>query len=221
MSLLRRPESKNLNECAKLIYMSGSKLYTYIFVDKVPMMFPRMRLYEDAGDLPASPNLHPITSDGIIAELQSGYNIVSLTGHGSWLQISMVNADDIKTLTNGFASGIVYAEGCSTGDFDHYNYNIPDCLGEEFVKNWQGGAAAYIGNTRFSWIGSGSDVERKVWSGLPSEVHIGRLHKRKSMCLDHTGHIWTQYSLNLLGDPEMNLWIGQLQPMCPIIPLTI
>lgn len=179
-----------------------------IFVDRAPMMFPRVCLYEDHGDLPPplDPDVHAITSDAIVAEIESGYNIVTLSGHGSEEGVAGINRTAVQALTNGHGTGIVYVDGCLTGAFDYVEGH---CLGEEFLVNPDGGSAAYIGNSRFSWIGSGAEIERCIWEGLSWNVRIGLLHRRKAACLQHGAHAWAQYSLNLLGDPEMSLWIDQ------------
>lgn len=63
---------------------------------------------------------------------------------------------------------------------------------------------AYVGNSRFSWIGVGDDVQRAFFHRLVSTPHLGLLNDARigSISMDAYGH-WIMLSLNLMGDPEM------------------
>lgn len=76
-----------------------------------------------------------------------------------------------------------------------------------------GGAVAYVGNTRFSWIGLGSSFERSFWLRMRTTRHIGALDNSKAGYTGNPNEQWTNLSLNLMGDPEMEIWRQQPREM--------
>ncbi|MFC1901263.1 hypothetical protein ACFLYN_06710, partial [Chloroflexota bacterium] len=44
-SELRRPDIGEIDDCAKLIYISGPDLYTYIFVEEEPEIYEFIKLF--------------------------------------------------------------------------------------------------------------------------------------------------------------------------------
>ncbi|OQC21888.1 MAG: Peptidase family C25 [Planctomycetes bacterium ADurb.Bin069] len=164
----------------------------------------RRRLYQDWEDTPGYPasDLFELSRPAMKDALESGYNIISLSGHGNARGCAGVDRADVASLTNGFRGGAVYAESCSTARFDD-----DDCVAEHFVKTAAGGAVAYVGNSRFSWVGYGDDLEREFWEGLLFSRNVGHLHNRKAVLADNGPHRWAQFALNLMGDPELSLWI--------------
>ncbi len=170
------------------------------------------RFYRDILDTPDYPaaDLSILTETGVRGALNGGVNLISLAGHGSWGGCCGVNAAWVPALTNGFAGGVVYADSCLTNEFNKPKADdtSPDATGERFVKAGGGGAAAYVGNTRFSLIGVGDVFERLFWNRLGSTRHLGLLHKTRELYTARDIERWVNYSLNLDGDPEMPLWTG-------------
>ena len=169
------------------------------------------RLYEDEIDLPpaavgATPLEH-LTGAGITARLNEGQHIVSLSGHGWWGGCCGLEPSMKTSLNNGGATFIAYADSCLTNQFD-----FDDAISEGLVQNDHGGAVAYVGNTRFSWIGVGDDFQRNFFKGLPATRALGLLNDRRlAMVNANTGfwpvyNRWSVFSLNLIGDPEMRVW---------------
>ncbi len=67
-----------------------------------------------------------------------------------------------------------------------------------------GAAVAYVGNTRYGWIGIGHEYEEKFWSGLKLSGRVGpAVASRWTLGLIST---WLFYAENLFGDPEMPVW---------------
>lgn len=186
------------------------ELVKEIFADHFPEMSTRKRLYQDFEDTPGypDPDLFEHSSDAMEAALNTGYNMVSLSGHGSPGGCCGVSRNYVDELTNGFKGGIVYAESCSTNRFPD-----DDAAGEVFLTAPDGGAAAYVGNSRYSWVGKGDDLERIFWDRLRSDRHVGRLHNSKASLLDGNAYRWANFALNLMGDPEMPLWVGAPEAM--------
>ena len=176
------------------------------------------RIYEDDLDLDppdraAAPLTH-LTQPALEARLDAGPHIVSLSGHGNWPGCCTLNPDVNNRLTNAGAPFIVYADSCLTNEFD-----LTYAISQDLVTNANGGAVAYIGNSRFSWIGVGDDFQRNCFAGLPATTSIGLLHDRR--CAG--AHLlpgyerynrWSIFSLNLMGDPEMRVRVRALRFPC-------
>ncbi len=171
------------------------------------------RYYKDLLDTPdyPAPMLSMLSETSVRDALDGGVNLVSLAGHGWWGGCCGVSATWVPGLTNGFAGGVVYADSCLTNELDKPKADdtSPDATGERFLKGAGGGAAAYVGNTRYSLIGVGSVFELLFWNRLATTRHLGLLHMTKELYGAGQGERWVNYSLNLDGDPEMPLWTGR------------
>jgi Peptidase family C25 len=167
------------------------------------------RLYKDETDLtPAQAAAAPIahlTSDRVEDALNAGPHIVSLSGHGSGGGCCGAGIAMAAGLTNGPHAFIAYADSCLTNQID-----MEDAFSEALIKNADGGAVAYIGNTRFSWIGLGDDHQRAFFHRLASTRHLGLLNDIRAQAVDmaywHAYARWAVFALNLIGDPEMPVW---------------
>ena len=110
-------------------------------------------------------------------------------------------------LSNGYHSFIAYADSCLTNQFD-----AEDAVSEHLLYNPNGGAVAYVGNTRFSWIGVGDNFQRRFFDRMQTTRHLGLLNDtRCAMVNESTGFYrlynkWQIFSMNLMGDPEMPVW---------------
>jgi hypothetical protein len=189
----------------------------------VPAWSNVRRLYEDEIDLsPADASAAPLehlTADRIETRLDEGQHIVSLSGHGWWGGCCGLQPAMRTSLTNGSHTFIAYADSCLTNQFD-----VDDAVSESLLQNPTGGAVAYVGNTRFSWIGVGDDFQRNFFKGLPGTTAIGLLHDRRLAMLGAgTGfwpvyNRWSIFALNLIGDPEMRIWTRPPRPLCIDVP---
>ena len=178
--------------------------------DEMPGFNQFRRFYEDIEDMTpqqiAAAPVEVITPSGVQNGLNAGPHIVSLSGHGSsWgcCQVGQLTADSV---TNGYYSFIAYADSCLTNQFDD------DAMSEHLLRNPNGGAVAYVGSTRFSWIGAGDDFQRRFfqqWATLGGDAHLGLLFDTRAGLVNNfywADGRWTVLSLNLMGDPEMPLW---------------
>lgn len=164
------------------------------------------RLYEDIEDMTpaqvASGPLELLTRDGLRNALNAGPHIVSLSGHGNSAGCCRLNPAMADALTNGYHTFIAYADSCLTNQLD------TDCVSEHLIANPNGGAVAYLGNTRFSWIGVGDDYQRRFfgeWARLGGNAHLGLLNDSRAglYSSDDPYNRWVMLSLHLVGDPEM------------------
>ncbi len=168
------------------------------------------RLYEDELDLTpgqrwAAPVQH-LTSARFDASLNAGPHFMSLSGHGSGDGCCGGSVWSAGMLTNGLPGFIGYADSCLTNQVD-----MDDAFSEALLKNPNGGAVAYVGNTRFSWINVGDDFQRAFFHRLTATRHLGLLNDSKCSVYGTTGFRtgydrWVIFALNLLGDPEMRVY---------------
>jgi hypothetical protein len=129
----------------------------------------------------------------------------------------------VGNLNNGDQQSTVYSIGCWA-----CNYELSTCIAEEFVLNTDGGAIAFIGNSRYGWFNPGNHnslsnlYDRYFFRSLLDQGHanLGAAfsdHKNDRYPTDDTyRYIWTE--LTLLGDPELPIWTAdpeQLVVECP------
>jgi hypothetical protein len=182
-----------------------------------PLVRTVARLYEDESDLDsgalaAAPLAH-IATDRVRAALNAAPHFITLSGHGNpdgCCDVSRALADG---LTNGIPGFIGYADSCLTNAFDQ------DGMGSHLVRNSGGGAVAYVGSSRFSWIGLGDDFQRAFWHRLTTTRHLGLLADTRYALTTSDGVYskWATFSLNLLGDPEMPVWTGEVGALSVIL----
>jgi hypothetical protein len=167
------------------------------------------RLYLDieslrAANLPVAP-LSRLTTSNLEQALNEGQHFVSLTGHGDQNGCCLLDQALASTINNGNKCFIAFADSCLTN-----SYESEDAMSEALVRNPSGGAVAYLGNTRFGFIGIGSRFEQAFFRALVFTRHLGLLHRsRLDVLLTDPTNIyfkWTVLTLNLLGDPEMEVW---------------
>ncbi|PSL24154.1 C25 family cysteine peptidase [Chitinophaga ginsengisoli] len=176
---------------------------------ELPTITKFKRIYNDLTSLsPAAVNaapLEPYTATGVRAALNEGQHFVSLSGHGSQSGCCYLSTGTAASLTNGSATFIAYADSCLTSGFD-----TNDAMGEALINNPNGGAVAYVGSTRFSWIGAGDDIQRRFFHEMTCTRHLGLLHNSRLWFPQNNpgNHVWkwSALALNLLGDPEMEIW---------------
>ncbi|KAM0323869.1 hypothetical protein ACHAQA_008450 [Verticillium albo-atrum] len=169
------------------------------------------RYYEDNFDLPPADQLEApldfLAESNLRSALNSAPHIVSLSGHGSGDGCCELSVAVASSLTNGPLGFIAYADSCLTNQFD-----AEDAMSEALIKNPNGGAVAYVGNTRFSWIGLGDDFQRAFFHRLTAVRNLGLLNDSRLAVYGTTGGTpdaydrWAIFTLNLLGDPELRVY---------------
>jgi hypothetical protein len=158
------------------------------------------RHYSDYFDLAAPPPLIPLDDSVLRPALDAGQHFVSLTGHGWWGGCCAINVSSNPNFSNNRQYFIAFADSCSTGRPDGV-----DSLAEKSLIDPDGGAVAYVGNTRYSWIGVGDNYEQFFWCMLDAN---GRVGPAAGMRLATSGvrSMWTFYAQTLYGDPAMRVW---------------
>jgi hypothetical protein len=183
--------------------------------EKIQQTFPGItnieRLYTDEADmLPAEIAetwLRHLTEDNLRAALNRGPHFVSLTGHGNSDGCAFFKIPMVNSLTNGSNTFIAFADSCLTAQMD-----VNDSVAEVITNKANGGAVAYIGNTRFSWIGVGDSYRELFFMRLQSTRHLGLLNdSRLELLAGKTGWskeaaIWYCFNTHVFGDPEMSVY---------------
>ncbi len=169
-----------------------------------------------------------VTVDTACALLNSGFGFFNHCGHGWFNALSLARGatlrnQDVDGLINTSRAGIGYSIGCWTNAFDL------DAIAEHFIRNPQGGAVAFIGNSSYGWgspgnpgFGYSDRFDFRFFKELfaHAEPRIGEILARTKLffapySFEANVYRWHQYCLNLLGDPAMLVFTA------PPIPLTV
>jgi len=154
-----------------------------------------------------------------VDSLNAGMGFVNHNGHG-WYSVMVLgerealSCDDFMGLENSSSLGILYSVGCWCGAFDF------ECIGEAYVRAPLGGGVAFLGNSRYGWGSPGhpgygfSDVfDETFWLELfKGSYHIGEAFSRSKLMFvpladQENVYRWEEFQLNLIGDPEMCVWV--------------
>ncbi len=180
-------------------------------VTDLPLISEFTRLYEDVVDLPpadlAAAPIEVLSTAGIQNAINRKQHFLSLSGHGNSGGCCGYSSGVVGSSTNGLHTYIAFADSCLTNQFD-----ADDAVSEFSLYHPSGGAVAYVGNSRFSWIGVGDNFQRAFFRRLTTTRHLGHLNDtRVGMVNEATGfwrlyNKWSIYAQNLMGDPEMPVW---------------
>lgn len=158
------------------------------------------RHYTDYFDVSQPPSLKNLNADVLRDAMDEGVHFVSLTGHG-WsggcAGLDTYSRPDFKNKNKYF---IAFADSCSTAHFDG-----PDSTAEITTNHAEGGAVAYIGNTRYGWIGIGHHFEKFFWNKLSSCKRPG-VAAGLRQASGGPQVMWTIYAQTLFGDPETQVY---------------
>lgn len=166
------------------------------------------RLYENHA---AYPGALPETRRVVIDSMNAGFGIVHHVGHGYRNTMSVgdegLQNSDIDALVNGAHQCVVYAVNCASTAFDY------NAIGERFLKNPDGGGVAYIGSSRVAFTGDSLPLQNSFYDVVfaDSVTAAGAAHALAKVpfigeSVSETPARWLQFSLVLLGDPEMPIW---------------
>ena len=185
--------------------------WLYSFMDSTPKTKLYDRNWED-NNWPKSQLLTYINSNQ--------YSFINYSGHSTIFSDIKLNNNDIHTMTNNNFF-FVYSQGCYAGSIDGLNsdnsYKSTDCFGEEITNgNSDGGAFAYIGNSRYSWYYPGSYVKgasnlahkefvEAITSGHITKIGEANQKSKTDLPLDSQLYRWIAFGTNLIGCPATDL----------------
>lgn len=193
--------------------------------DQVPAIHTA-RLYENYTDPRWRPGSLPETHQAVMDSLNAGYGMALHIGHGyrNVMEVgsgSLVNSD-VTSLHNGDQLFNLYAINCTSSAIDF------PCIGEAFILNPNGGAVTNVGSTRFDFPSAGRAYQYEFFRlFLEDSVDaIGELQARQKLPFvafsSYDGvNRWTQFTLLLLGDPELHMWHGSWRPLAVTHPAAV
>jgi len=197
------------------------------FIDEayVPSQFdPITKLYQSLGNT---------SLDIVVDSLNAGQHIVNHCGHAWYGSMSLGNGSlhnsNMDNLTNAPAFSIWYTIGCWPAAFDY------NCIAEHWINNPNGGGVAFIGNSRYGWGSPGNPLygysdtfDQEFFKQLfQEEIHnIGMtMAFAKSVYVPYSRNEnvfrWCEYEINLLGEPEMQVWTDLPQNLFVVHPDSI
>lgn len=148
----------------------------------------------------------------MLEAINQGHHIINHIDHAYIDELATgdysILIDDIDSLTNILAPAILCSAGCWPAAIDE------DCIAEHWINNPNGGGVAFVGNSRFgSWTYSVVYLNPEFFKSLFTEsfTHIGQTLADSKMTFvglaqsDEDARYYL-LELNLLGDPEMNIW---------------
>jgi hypothetical protein len=180
--------------------------------ESVPARFnPINKLYESSGNL---------NKTSAMNALNSGQGLINHDGHGNNTLISIgpsvLNTNDAMALTNGPRYSVLYTVACDPANFG----SVMGCFGRSFVESPEGGGF-FVGNSRYGWYwpgnpgyGAGELFDREFFKSMfvRGHEHLGVIHadakaQRVPYSMSNGTNRWTQFTSNLLGDPETPVWL--------------
>ncbi|TET99970.1 MAG: T9SS type A sorting domain-containing protein [Candidatus Stahlbacteria bacterium] len=227
----KNPPSGYLNKALFLGEILWDDPYTDAGVGKnkidslyIPNKINLTKLYESLGNE---------NSEKVADAINDGQNLINHDGH-AWINCMGMGEDyffrsDMDALENGDSLAILYSIGCWANAFDY------DAISEHFINNPNGGGVAFIGNSSYGWgspghpgFGYSDRFDASFYKNLFDKkyTNIGlalAMTKADYVPRSRVENVyrWHQYQLNLLGDPEMPVWLDEPSKMLFIAPDTI
>ncbi|HDQ72203.1 MAG TPA: hypothetical protein ENN19_08910, partial [Chloroflexi bacterium] len=182
----------------------------------------RYRFYDTATDFGGSS--YNVTIANLNQQISNGYNHFHMATHGNtsiWGMESgsSYSSSHAQSVNNPGKYTNIVTIACITNAFDR-----EVALSEGFIRNGNGGAVTYIGGSRYGWgiqtmnsHGASFMYNRQyykyLFNGEPAGYtqQVGAAFaKAKEYWAGSSGTYdtmrWVQFSLNLLGDPELPLY---------------
>ena len=172
-----------------------------------------VRLYQNYTDTTWAPGALPETRQAALDSLNRGYGLTLHIGHGYRNVMSVGDGDlynpDALGLTNGTHLTCVYATNCTSNAIDF------PCIGEAFMKAPKGGAVVNVGSTRLDFPAASHNFQKEYFRLIfqDSVTAAGEVQARQKLPLisasdqDNT-YRWMEFTLLMLGDPELHIWTG-------------
>ncbi|MEO0092559.1 MAG: C25 family cysteine peptidase [candidate division WOR-3 bacterium] len=157
---------------------------------------------------------------GMVDSINSGYHLIFELAHGSPLQIGGFNNSHFASLNNQDIFPIYVAQSCLPGRFDceKYRPEWQDCFAESIMNCTNGGALSCVMNSTFGRQGSYFHFLDLFYSIFNHSFGLGvNLAYAKGKYIP----LWDKYALNLLGDPEMIVWLDTLKILNVTYPCSV
>lgn len=168
-----------------------------------------------------------LTRDNLRDELDSGYHFMHIMTHGGKTTWSMDGVSYAVAQAQGQENRdatIIVTTACNTNWFDG---TTDPCLSESFIRNSHGACLAYLGSSRYGWGFSSETVtlgsSDKYDAAFFEYLFSGRFENSLGEALasakqdyvpsskSYNSTRWLQFTLNLIGDPEMPVYTDNVQ----------
>jgi hypothetical protein len=160
--------------------------------------------------------------DEVIARMNEGCGIMHHVGHGDRDRMSIGTSsgtdgtgrflvNDARAMTNADKQGILYSINCSSAAVDY------DCLAEAMLFASNGGVVSYIGSTNLDFPAAATGFQIATYTKLLVPPRVEHLGDAFYYAITQQTAAWGDrdcyqrflaFSLILLGDPQMNVWLG-------------
>jgi hypothetical protein len=194
------------------------------------------RFYDTYTDI-SEDDTYDFSALHLMEQFRKGYTFVDVMTHGTKLYWKMEpgysNFDYDNTIFNNRGYTIITTTACHTNAFDYNEEH--KCLGRTFISDSANGVLAYWGTSRENWysaqsktLGRGARYDGLTYRKLFEDKYhsMGKAatavkEEMRSYCLSVLGDyksdrkIWM--SLNLLGDPEMPVYLSKPQSFQNIV----
>lgn len=202
----------------------SDKLYEYLdsvrHIEKV-----------DLFDCCANSNNEYFTGQSLSEELSRGYMLADIITHGMqtfWSCENSIYCVQDASIQNNMGHTIILTSSCNTNAFDcPYkegvgSYGEDPCLSESLIRNPKSGVVAFWGSSRENWTNGWdnglmdpslvfekpfyelffcTDIKERNFAKLIAYAKLANLS-----LIDDETFLWLQYSMNPIGDPEINLY---------------
>lgn len=188
-----------------------------------PYWHREMKRFYDTGTDFSGGKDYNFIAENIQQQLSNGYTLVDVLAHGNYNLWGVENGNYTSTFASTLSNlgyTIITTEACNTNAFDK-NFG---CLSKSLINNANSGILAYWGSSRLGWTSSNIDGEG-ISIGL-NGLTYKELLSDKQHCLGlatikakvaylsnasnlNNGFRWLFLSLNLLGDPEMPVYLSK------------
>lgn len=188
-------------------------------------------LFDTYFSLPENASYY-ISGDNLYQEIERGYHFILENSHGEKTHYCLNNDSIFDYYTShavsqtNFPGSVIVTGACDTNGFD----KAEPCLSESLIRNPNGGAIAYFGTTRTGFGDSFHNGDpsqltlmysdaynslffNNLFTDLPTDAPraFGAVAaKAKSdlleECQNHDEYEQLQYSINAMGDPEMQIF---------------
>ena len=123
----------------------------------------------------------------------------------------------LNCLNNIWKPSIIYSLSCSITPFDKlYDYRYKYNMGTSFTVGGLYGGVAILSNTRTGWKNESQVLEGEFAKQLKGCSNIGKAYilSKANVPAEYSYHRSTH---NLLGDPELCMWMNKPQALIPIV----
>lgn len=152
----------------------------------------------------------------VVRLINQGVHILNYDGHGANYSDMRMTPADLQSISNA-RPFIVFSGSCYSASFDNrradLGYSHGNSIAEQFLTKADGGAVAYIGNSRFGWDFTSEFYNCAFWDVLFGRgiSQLGRMNLlSKEMALPYFYFPlmrWVYLDQNLLGDPGLRVHV--------------